>query len=379
MHKINLCGKETCTQCFACQKVCPKGCIDRVETEAGFFIPKIDREACIECGACMKACHKLKEPNLVKPQKAYAAWTTVVKDRRNSSSGGMFSVLARMILDDGGVVYGATMDSDLKVRHISIENASDICLLQGSKYVQSDLGDSFIKVRENLRENRKVLFTGTPCQIAALHAYLKSDTPLLFTCDVVCHGVPSQKAFDIYADRNGLRKNTKEIVFRFTQGWGFRMGRRTSKGNFRIIMPGKAYYLRAFNKGLMFAESCYSCPYASEERGSDITIADYWGIGAMLPFNHSVKGGLSMVLVNTVKGRQMLENGKCLFVEERPVQEAVQGNHNLQAPSRRPEGRDAYYEDSRQMAIKDLERKYKLAPSARDYLRLVKQYIVKFL
>lgn len=379
MHKINLCGNSECTQCFACQQACPKNCIRPVETEAGFHIPQIDRQACIECGACMKVCHKLNGPELSKPQKAYVAWTTVEQDRRKSSSGGAFSVLARMVLDDGGVVYGATMDAELKVRHIPIEKVSDIPLLQGSKYVQSDLGDTFVQIRENLKLNRKVLFTGTPCQVAALYAYLKSDSPLLLTCDVVCHGVPSQKAFDIYTDRNGLRKNTREIVFRFTEGWGFRMRRKTGDGKFRVIMPRRAYYLRAFSKGLMFAEACYSCPYAREERGSDITIADYWGIGTMAPFKHSVKGGLSMVLATTEKGIRAIEKAKNLYVEERPMQEAVQGNHNLQAPSRRPKGRDSYYEESRQEDLKNLERKYNLAPSVRDYLRLVKQYIVKYL
>ena len=217
MNKIELCGIDECTQCYACLNTCPKQCISMQNSKDGFSIPIIDKEKCIECGACMKACHKLT--SVVKyqtPLKTYACWTKKMTDRKRSSSGGAFSVLARKILRDGGIVYGASMCEDLQVRHIAIASEDDIILLQGSKYVQSYVGDVYKTVKMKLNEGKKVLFTGTPCQIGGLLTYLHRDYDNLYTCDIVCHGVPSQKAFDIYIDKIRLRGKCKNFNFRFT-------------------------------------------------------------------------------------------------------------------------------------------------------------------
>ena len=381
-YKINLCDEYTCTQCFACQQVCPKNCITRKEVGAGFFIPEIDRDTCIECGACMKSCHKLREDILYqKPLHAYACWTKNLDDREHSSSGGAFSVFARKILSSGGIVFGSSMNNNLKVQHIGIECEEDIRLLQGSKYLQSEIVETYKVVRQNLKEGRKVLFTGTPCQVAGLYAFLKRKPENLFTCDIVCHGVPSQKAFDIYVDKVGLRKDTREIGFRFTKGWGFQMSRllvdntKKEKINKRIINPNKGFYIRAFNAGLMFNESCFNCPYARPERVSDMTIADYWGLGNMRPFKHPTNKGISMLLVNNEHGIEFIKSCDSLYREERPIAEAVQGNGNLNKPSQRPIGRDSYYEDSIKLNIKALQEKYHIRATIIDYLRILKQTI----
>lgn len=237
MSKIELCDVGKCTQCLACVNICPKSCISMADVEAGFRIPDIDRDKCIECGACMKACHVIT-PTAVphSPLKTYAAWTRDNRDRSNSSSGGAFSVLARKVLSMGGTVYGATMTEDLKVKHIGIRRQEDLILLQGSKYVQSYMGDTFKEVRGRLLKNETVLFSGTPCQIAGLKAFLKKDYEKLYTCDVVCHGVPSQEAFDVYIDKIGIRSKTHGFSFRFTEGWGFRKeGHRTCES---LLYPG---------------------------------------------------------------------------------------------------------------------------------------------
>lgn len=312
MTKIRLCSFDQCTQCHACKSACAKGCITFVESNAGFHIPQIDLNNCVECGACMKVCHKLSPiVEYRKPVQTLACWTKKQRDREHSSSGGAFSVIAKSVLDAGGVVFGASMCEDLKVRHISIEKKEDIVLLQGSKYVQSYLGDTYKKVKETLRNGRKVLFTGTPCQVAGLLTYLHRPYGNLLTCDVVCHGVPSQKAFDIYIDKIGIRDKARNFNFRFTKGWGFQLSMQLTSNKYgdskRILIPPKnAYYLRAFTSGLMFSEACYSCSYAQLRRVSDFTLADYWGLGMMKPFNHPTHKGVSLVLVNNEKAAQFI-------------------------------------------------------------------------
>lgn len=378
MNKIGLCGIDKCTQCRACINVCPKGCVSMQEAKDGFSLPVIDRDRCVECGACMKVCHRLS-PTFVyrNPLKTYACWTKVLQDRTHSSSGGAFSVLAKKILSKGGIVYGASMCEDLQVRHIGIETEKDIIRLQGSKYLQSYMGDVYKDVKKQLQRGRKVLFTGTPCQIGGLLTFLHRVYDNLYTCDVVCHGVPSQKAFDIYIDKIGLRGKCENFNFRFTEGWGFQLSRQLVAGDSpkKLISPRKAYYLRAFTKGLMFSEACYSCAYARPERVSDITLADYWGLGVMKPFNHPIHKGVSLLLANSEKALSLLNECSDLFLEERPFEEAIRGNHNLSNTSGRPQGRDTYYSDAQYLSISKLSSKYGLKASVRDYLRLLKQKI----
>lgn len=382
MNKIELCDITKCTQCYACVNACPKSCVSMQEAIDGFFLPTIDREKCVECGACMKACHRLTEKVQYRtPKKTYACWTKNELDRRRSSSGGAFSILARKILHEGGIVYGASMCEDLKVRHIGIESTDDIIRLQGSKYLQSYLGNTYKEVRAHLRDGRKVLFTGTPCQVGGLLTFLHREYDNLYTCDVVCHGVPSQKAFDIYIDKIGIRGKCKNFNFRFTEGWGYQLSRQlvapTKDGdsNKKIILPKNAYYLRAFTKGLMFSEACYGCAYARPERASDVTLADYWGLGVMKPFSHPTHKGVSLLLVNSDKALELLNECSDLFFEERPLEEAIEGNHNLSHTSGRPDGRNTYFEDSQVLSISELSSKYGIKESLRDYLRLLKQKI----
>lgn len=355
-----------------------------VEYKDGFVVPQINRSECVECGTCMKVCHRLNAAlKFSTPIRTLACWTKDKNDRERSSSGGAFSVIARCVLAHGGVVYGASMCEDLQVRHIGIEKPKDIVRLQGSKYLQSYLGDIYKDVRTKLISGRRVLFTGTPCQVAGLLTFLRRPYDNLVTCDVVCHGVPSQKAFDAYIAKIGLKGKCSDFSFRFTKGWGYQLsGQLISPrvGDFKkkILSPKHAYYLRAFTKGLMFSEACYACVYARPERVSDITLADYWGLGTMKPFSHSTHKGISCLLANNDKALALLDECSDLECEERPLEEAIRGNHNLSHASARPEGRDAYYEDSLKMPIGTLSAKYGIKASVRDYFRLLKQYINSF-
>lgn len=375
-YKIALCNEFTCTQCFACQQVCPVQCISRVESSAGFDIPSIDYNRCLGCGKCISVCHKLNDVELHQPNVAYACWTKDADQRSRSSSGGAFYALAHSILKMGGVVYGATMRNDLQVCHIAINEIQNIYRLQGSKYVQSDLGNCFSEIKQLLIGKIPVLFTGTPCQIAALRTFLRKEYETLYTCDLICHGVPSQKSFDSYLSLLGIKSKSDQVCFRFLEGWGFRMTvRYKDKQAYKILSPLKAFYLRAFNKGLMFSESCYTCPYACENRAGDITIGDYWGIGTHEPFAHDCRGGVSLLMANTSRGASLIESSPLLFKEQRPLSEAIMGNDNLRYPSKRPVGRDSFYNDLKAMTIRNLCNKYALLPTPRDYMRILKQLI----
>lgn len=358
-----------------------------VDAGEGFCIPQIDRDACVECGACMRSCHRI-EPHTVynQPLHTLACWTKNDSDRKKSSSGGAFSVLARKVISEGGVVFGATMDTNLKVKHICIDKTEDIYLLQGSKYVQSYLGDTFKKVKEILATDRLVLFTGTPCHVGGLHTFLCKKYENLITVDMVCHGVPSQRAFDAFCERTQIAGHCDRVSFRFTEGWGFQLARElvsptkpgdSNSAHFvrKPVNPKKAWYMRAFNNGLMFNEACYDCAYAVPQRVSDFTMADYWGLGIKDPFNHPTFKGISMLLINNENAWKIIQGCPDLFFEERTLEEAIEGNHNLSHNSSRPNGRGTFLADMAVMGQDELVKKYGIKASTRDYLRLIKQWI----
>lgn len=353
------------------------------EAKDGFSVPVINRNECIECGLCVNSCHQItRHKELLEPLNVYAAWSKDETIRSQSSSGGVFSEIAHTIIEQGGIVYGAVMDSNLKVHHTKAENMDELAPMRGSKYVQSDISGVYSSVKEQLKTGREVLFTGTPCQVAGLYAFLKKDHENLLTCDLVCHGVPSQKSFDIYCEKVGLKKEkVMEVSFRYRNGWGLQMSSQRVKNTpprqqkWQLISPRKSYYLRAFTSGLMFDEACYSCQYARPERVSDITMADFWGIGAEVPFRHPTQKGVSLLLVNTNKAQQFVNECKNLFTEERSLSEAIKGNHNLSECSERPRQRDTYYDDAERLMPVELMSRYLLKPTPRDYLRWLKRLL----
>lgn len=373
---IQLCNSSNCTQCSACVFSCPKHCISWEENSEGFKIPNINKDKCIECGACIRACHQLTESTSVfnAPLLTYAAWSLNKNIRQNSSSGGLFSELAKIILENGGFVFGAAFSDELKVVHISVTSEAELFKLQGSKYVQSDIGDSFPRIDEILKHGKKVLFSGTPCQVAALKKYLKKDYDNLFTIDLICHGVPAQKTFDLYLNSIDIFPKPADVFsFRNTNGWGFAMSY-----NGHNIKVKDSYYIRAFNRGLMFNEACFNCKYATSKRVGDITLGDFWGLGATNPFSHPKTGGISCVIVNTLKGKKWLEAISNIFLEERNLNEAIEGNHNLHSPSNRPKDRDTYLIDCENLSKSELQEKYDLSPNFRDYFRPYKYKILKW-
>ncbi|MFI3315315.1 MAG: Coenzyme F420 hydrogenase/dehydrogenase, beta subunit C-terminal domain [Rikenellaceae bacterium] len=195
---IELVNKGKCYGCEACVQICPQRCILFNQDSEGFFYPKVDKTKCVECGLCEDVCPIEKEYENIKPIKIIAFKNQDEQIRVESASGGMFTAIAKSVLDDGGVVFGAKLDSDWSVVHSWCETIEGVALFRGSKYVQSRIGNCFIKVRDFLDSGRKVLFSGTPCQTVALKQFLKRDYDRLILLDIICHGVPSPGVWQSY-------------------------------------------------------------------------------------------------------------------------------------------------------------------------------------
>lgn len=380
---IKLCDETSCTQCYSCVNVCPQNCIKMGINDEGFKYPIIDESKCIECGLCAKSCHILSPLTLSSDNaypKVYAAWAKDFKIRTESSSGGLFTCFAEFILNQGGVVYGAAYAEDLKVMHTKIETSKDLWLLRESKYVISDIGSIFKDVKTELSKKRLVLFTGTPCQVAGLKRFLKKDSGYLYTCDLLCHGVPSYKSFYSYLQQIYDNEELKRITnfhFRYTKGWRSQLS--VDFGHVRKnISVYNSYYLRAFYRGLMLMNACYKCRYPSVKRVGDITIGDFWNIGTRIPFKHEKKYGVSLLLVNNLKGELLLGKvNKDICYESRNIDEAKDGNRSLYIASNKPKERESYILDSQKLSKECLMKKYNLSPSIMDYLRLIKRWLIK--
>ena len=245
---------------------------------------------CVGCGLCEKRCPVLSPlsfDNAITPR-AFALWS--VPDRTVSSSGGAFSAFARKILDNGGIVFGAAFDEKLRCHHIKVDKLEELPPLRGSKYVQSELDGVFLEVKDCLKNGQQVLFTGTPCQIAGLYAYLHKDYDNLLTLDLACHGTPSNAVFQSYLSKLRTLKKCKISSFEFRRrnGWGIAPSI-SDRGKLIPIFDIENLYMCAFEKAALFRQSCYICPFAKLPRVGDCSIADFWGIGRHgKPFKHNV-------------------------------------------------------------------------------------------
>lgn len=324
---------------------CSRHAISMQEDKEGFLQPIVDTEKCAECGLCSKSCPVLAydNSNSFPTPKAFASWH--FEDRTLSSSGGSFSSFARMILQRKGSVFGATLDTELNVRHIEITELEDLNKIRGSKYIQSEIGFVFHTIKQRLSEGKWILFCGTPCQVAGLKSYLRKDYDKLLTIDIVCHGVPSNFIFQKYISK--VCRNNKDIKhihgfeFRRRNGWGMRSIIETDKDSIQLYNIDNLY-MSAFDQSAIFRKSCYNCKFAALPRVGDITLADFWGIGRHgIPFKHDVTKGVSLVLTNTEKGEKAMEElDENTFAEERTLNEALIENGNLHASSRLHPDRD---------------------------------------
>lgn len=327
--------KAACCGCNACAEICPKHCIRMVEDAQGFVYPQVDSSVCVECGMCEKVCpFEVANLSLRPPLKAYAAWNKNRKEHLSSSSGGAAYVFSSYILNQGGVVYGCTSDG-IDVRHIRVENYSELSKLQGSKYVQSNVCGLFKEVKNDLKNGKTVLFIGTPCQVAGLKNYIKYISEHLYFVDLICHGVPSQRM--LYEHIQHVAKGRKIQHISFRKGNDYRLSIKADKFNYEVSLwetPYKDLYLKGFFEGMICRPSCSKCPFAYPMRVSDITIGDFWGLQNAELLPKESKDGISLLLPMTDKGLNLIhavENH--LYISERSVDEAVNGNTQLRHPS----------------------------------------------
>ena len=356
-NSTSICSIADCTGCLACMNVCPKNAISVHSDLCGFEYPIINLGICIDCNLCESVCPVLHPLELNKVSKVYAAASSDDKERASSSSGGIASVVGRYILSQGGVVYGCAQKSYLDISHIRVDNLSGINLLKGSKYVQSRIGLIYRSIKKDLDLQTPVLFFGTPCQVAGLKRYLRKDYPHLYTVDLICHGVPSQQMFrediESYLPNFISDADKQKIVvnFRWKAQYGIQFGiqfggkSETFKPLMSVRLP-KDPFILSFFTGLSFRENCHHCPYSSLSRVGDLTIGDFWGLGALQSTKFQIQKGISLVLINTLKGKETFEKLP-LIVEKRSIEEAVSGNANLSHPSCRPAKKDLFLSEYR--------------------------------
>ena len=314
---IEIIKKSQCSGCHACASVCPKNCITMAKDEEGFLYPKAESSECIECGLCKKICPILNPLECEKSEKdivAYAAMNKAEDIRLKSSSGGVFTALATAVLQKGGVVFGAAFNEEFEVVHKFVETVEVFQDFRGSKYVQSTIGDTYKQAERFLKQDRWVLFTGTPCQIGGLLAFLKKSYQNLITQDIICHGVPSPLVWEKYIKHRQARANgaqIRKINFRAKdRGWKQYSVKFLFKNDTEYRQTvGKDPYMQVFLKDLCLRPSCYDCAFRTKIRQSDITLADFWGVQHILPEMDDDKG-TSLIFVNSEKGRVLFESIK---------------------------------------------------------------------
>lgn len=297
-----------CCGCEACVQKCPRQCIFMKEDTEGFLYPIVDLEKCIDCGLCEKVCPCLNEKDSIEPIISYGAVNTDNGIRKESSSGGVFTAIASKIILDGGVVFGAQFNENWQVVHQFVETVDECRVFRGSKYVQSRIGNTYKQVECFLREGRKVLFSGTPCQISGLKNFLCKDYDNLVLVDVVCHGVPSPKIWEEYLQSLNLRQISSISHKDKSTGWkSYSFTIKDDKGE--IVFKEKASdnkFLSAFIDNLILRPSCFSCPAKSGRSGADITLADFWGVEHIIP-QIDYNKGISFISCNSEKGKKNIE------------------------------------------------------------------------
>lgn len=351
---IKVKDKSACCGCAACVQICSKQCISLDEDKEGFLYPTVNRNLCIECGKCEAVCIELHSFEVHEPLKFFAAQHFDESVRAASSSGGIFTLLAETVINDGGVVFGARFDSDWSVVHDFTETHEGLQAFRGSKYLQSRIGNTYRQAGKFLKAGRKVLFSGTPCQIAGLKRYLHKNYENLLAVDFVCHGVPSPLVWKKYLEETiacqceknsvllhsnpliserdsmaGIHKRKIDAIsFRNKNlGWkkysfALTLSEVTTDGEKNTVLLSTIFpeneYMQAFLANFSLRPSCYHCPVKGGKSGSDLTIGDFWGIEKIAPELDDDKG-CSLIIAHTDKMMNWLENNSIL--SEIPIKE----------------------------------------------------------
>lgn len=354
---IDICEKYKCTGCGACFNVCHKGAIQMQEDELGFKYPLIDKKLCVECYSCHSVCPNNKVLKYENPIMAFIAKAADVEEQKSSVSGGLASAFSRYIVRVNGIVYGCTGKEGKHVKHIRVEKESELLDLKGSKYVQSDIDSIFQEIKKDLIGGKRVLFIGTPCQVAGLLSFLRKTYDNLYTMDFVCHGVPSQQLLNSSIKSYNVVNECYSVSFRKKMKNGrSRYGLFVYNDIKSIVsryFPNDNYIV-GFLQGLYYRESCYTCNYARKERVSDITVGDYWDKENICSHLMNKRYGLSMLIINTVKGYSLFE--KCqsdLDYMNGNMTDFINRNSLLSKPMMKHKNHNVFKEEYISLGFKD--------------------------
>ena len=389
---INIIDKAKCTGCSACVNICPKKAISFNNDSAGYRYPKVNLDNCVDCSLCENVCPII---NSVDTKGSYsdpivkAAWNKNEEIRINSTSGGIFSALAEVFINQGGYVVGAEYTEDFGIHHIVISNADKIKNIRQSKYAQSELGDIFNKIRSLLNKNEKVLFCGSPCQVAGLKNYLMKDYDNLLIVDFICRGIISQKIYKNYLESVERHTNSTITKVQFKNkdfGWN-RFSTKLS------LEDGRSYHKDRYNDeymlgylkyNLFLRPCCHECEFKTLPRISDVSLGDFWGIGNVKKELDNDKG-TSVVIINSEKGAKFFDLLNDLIdSESSTIEQVTKGNSCLFNVAPKGKYSDYFYEKFGKMDFIDLIHKIDFKdtinrPNLRfiDKLYLLKNYYFK--
>lgn len=361
-----------CVSCGACYAVCNNDAIRLIKNEEGFLGSLINNSKCKDCNLCKQICPALNDVS--KNPKSNDVWAFKANDetRKKSASGGAFMALAERVIKQKGVIYGAVQNQEFSVAHVRVENLKDLTLMQGTKYVVSDISDCYTKLVKDLNSGKTVLFSGTPCQIDAVNRYVKMrKLPIdnLYTIDIICHGVPSPTIYDEYIEWMESKEKSKIIEYKFRSkklGWrGNTTYVKFANGKELFNDKKSAAYMNLYYSNNVTRNSCYSCNYTTHERVSDITISDYWGI-EKLDKTFEDELGVSMVIVNSDKGKELFTS---VEGDKLVGNIAVANQPQLTNPVSCQMGREAFWEDFNTRGIEYVVKKY--GGAKRDSLKTV--------
>ena len=362
---IEITDKHDCCGCTACMNICPKNAIEMTEDEEGFRYPKINKDKCINCGLCKKVCPILNKSKEVKhEQDGYVINNKDNKIRKESTSGGAFTAIANYVISKGGYVFGAAFDEDFNVKHQCVNNEEELSKFRNSKYVQSRPEDTFKRVKELLKDNKLVCYSGTPCQIEGLRSYLQKDYGNLILVDVVCRAVPSPKLLRVYLDyikKNKLNnEKIEKVIFRDKSKYGYKYTLMTVKSKNYLYQEGidTDPYLRAFFQGLAIRPSCENCKFKKQYRISDFTMWDCFNIEN---FNKKMDDniGTTRLLVQSEKGKKIFEEiKKNLNYTKIDNSVLIKDAHELVNCTRTNPNRMKFFNDFNNMKYSELNKKY---------------------
>lgn len=364
-----LCSDDKCTACSACFNACRHGAISMEEDKYGEHHPQVDTEMCIGCGLCERVCPELPDAKLQRNgvPEIYYCWLKQPELRRESTSGGAAYAISRAVINKGGHVWGAAYNENMQLCYTEANTLEELRPIQKSKYVQSYVGDCFRKIKAELDNGDLVLFTGTGCHVKGLRSFLRKDYDSLLTLDLVCHGVPGQGVFRKFKDWLEKKYDDRLISYipRHKQKDGQEVGYYTMavfehKGEVKLELKNNGYFV-GFQHNLFLRTNCHHCTSNGEQRYSDFTVADFWGLGKVEPFTENMQRtkGISMIALNSDKARALFEEFKDgMKYQKRSYEEASFSNTQYYKPSNPSPRRDAFREEWDKLSWEELVAKY---------------------